>query len=162
MAETTQMKLSQILENGDASTTTINHINPNASNAVLSEFAHKLNELTTSTYNSATKVVTTDIDTAGDTRLDAGLAWKNSPAALHSGDELLFTIATDAIPYVYFIADSLPNTFEFPRLSISKDPTVGFYVYVGNANISSGTIVVHVDGNETYKPGEITIPFTAS
>lgn len=47
-------------------TTTVSYMNPNATNSTMKEFAQKLNSLTTNVYSETDKVVTTNLEDAGD------------------------------------------------------------------------------------------------
>ncbi len=60
----TDIKLTSVDYQGKKSTTSITHANPEASNYAMRTLAQKLNDLTTNTYSSASRVDTTDLANA--------------------------------------------------------------------------------------------------
>lgn len=66
MANNVSLKLEATDPWGNKTTTSISYVNPEASNLKLLQLAQKLNELTTNTYVSTSKVTTENIDGAAE------------------------------------------------------------------------------------------------
>lgn len=61
-----QLKIAATQAGGSSTTKTLSNVNPVATNAVLAQFATKLNALTTNTYTGADRIITINVDTEPD------------------------------------------------------------------------------------------------
>lgn len=137
-------------------TTTVNYINPSASKQDMLNFTKALNNLTTNTYKTTDKIVTTELDT--DNKQTATITPSISKITSSSGD---FTINYNGDGTVYHtINAAFSNQSSNIALTKSATMTSNQYHYaINNLSGISGEIKFYAPETDQYTSAiaEITI-----
>lgn len=132
---------------GTKQTTTVQYVNPNVSNAVLKEFAQKLNSFTTNTYSEADRIETINVDTDSSRKQFRNITVTNvSPGS--TATITFNTISGESYTPIVFFWTSSGTTYIQPTASQSADPTLAKYVFtVPN---STGVVYVAATVNDNF------------
>ena len=146
-----------------ARTLTLSNVNPNASSTVLKQFTHKLNDLTLNTYVETDYVVTTNLDTETppiDTRTETTFSFDNGIAVPQSTGTMPSFYTTNSDGNISFAIEGVQNVLVGIGYESNK---INMNMYVYQTRPAAGTqatIIVRIEGTETYQPFEQSYEFT--
>lgn len=147
-----------------SSTTTITNINPSVEDSVILQMAQRLSSLSSDSYVSTNKIITTNLDDEGDNRQIPNLSVANQTMTIqnssvsnqitYDGDGRLYTYTSEGCNGITAgIGVNKDNNNKY--LLVAPD---GNSVYVK----SSGKVVLRAEETSTYKPAEVEITITKS
>ena len=163
----TKLQLKAKDPSGTATNLNVTNVNPNASDANMLTFTQSLNALTKNTYVQTNKIITTPLDTESDQRqtptvtlkqhggqtVDPSFAFNSLPTTLNTPSMYVYSNSTGKVSITY-VADGI----------VAGNGTgLGFFIgkipYAELAATAVG-VVVHVDGDDNYKPADLEITVT--
>lgn len=140
-------------------TTTLSNVNPETASVKIKQFAQTLNALTTNTYNETNYIVTTNLDTEGDTRTIPTLSLSNVPSLAdinnnsgYAKSVLTITYNGDGTTYVYRKNGCEKVSFSMysnTEIVIKKNSESSSIVATGGKFILAST------GTDNYQPVEV-------
>lgn len=133
---------------GTKQTTTVQYVNPDASNDVLKEFAQKLNSFTTNTYSESDRVETVNLDTDNSRKQRRNITITNATrGATNARAVYTITAGTTFTPLVFFENNNTVTKIE-PTFQPGDIPTQGQAVFtIPN---SAGTLYVGFQEGTKY------------